>query len=112
MIYGDPQMAILDALCAQYGRPIDHWDDDGAGNMTPVFVPLLTPTEQAAYDDLAVMATLGLQTLTLQQYRDRKADVAGLKAYMALGSPTATQTRDAFRALVRVVGAMLKVGLS
>ena len=103
--------SVLQNLCVTYGRPIDHWADQPDGTVLAVFDPPLNATEQAALDDLVVMATLGIQTLTLAEYRARKADVAGIKAYMALASPTATQTRDAFRALVRVVGAMLKVEL-
>jgi len=107
ILWGSPEYLVLAGLCEKYGRPISGSDADGL----PVFDPPLNPTEQAAFDDLTVMATLGLQTLTLAEYRARKADIAGIKAYMALASPTATQTRDAFRALVRVVGAMLKVEL-
>ena len=101
----------LAVLAIKYGRPITSWIDNGDGTRTAVFVPPLDATEQEAFDDLTVIVALGLP-LTLAEYRARKADIAGIKAYMALASPTATQTRDAFRALVRVVGAMLKIQLS
>lgn len=101
----------LAELCALHLRPIDHWADDGAGNVTPVFVPPLAPAEQSAFDDLEQMATLGLQTLTLAQYQARKADVQGLRGFLALASPTQAQALAAEKALIRVVGAMLKLDL-
>jgi len=127
MQYGDPVSIALQDLCARYGRPIDHWADQPDGSVLPVFVPPLNATEQAAFDDLSVMATLGLQTLTLQEYRDRKADLADVKAqlvalapWLALPPGTAKTNKaiaaeqaigTALTELARIVGALLKVDL-
>lgn len=109
--FGSPDLMRLQALCAQYDRPVEHWDGEGPnGVMTPVFVPPLTPAEQAILDDLTVIASLALP-LTLAEFQACKADVAGLVAYMGLPSPTAAQMQAAFKALVRVTGAMLRVQL-
>lgn len=99
---------ILQTLCERYGRPIAYWDTR-VEPPVPVFEPPLDATEQAALVDLRAMARFGLQTLTLAEYRARKADIAALKAFMALPSPTQAQTLAAFQALVRVTGAMLKL---
>lgn len=101
----------LAVLCAQYGRPIAHWTGT-PGATLPVFVPPLTPAEQATFADLEAMASLGLQTLTLAQFQARKADVALLRAFLALPSPTQAQALAALQALIRVTGAMLKLTLT
>jgi len=103
-------MAAADFIAANL-RPVHDWDWT-TDPPTPLFDPPLTAAERDVLLDLRAIFALGVQTLTLAEYRARKADVAGIKAYMALASPTATQTRDAFRALIRVVGAMLKVEIS
>lgn len=111
MPYLDASTAPLMALCATYLRLPTLTYDVATDTTTFTFAPPLTTAEQATFTDLQQMAGLGLQTLTLAQYQARKADVQGLRDYMALANPTAAQTTAAFKALVRVVGAMLKLGL-
>jgi len=122
----------LTELCRRYGRlPTLTLEGGGTpedGTFALVFDPPLTATEQAVFDDLSVMATLGLQTLTLAEYRARKADIADIKVQLTnlaqwLALPTGTaKTNNAIAAeqaigtalteLARVVGALLKVDLS
>jgi hypothetical protein len=104
-----------DWLVADIGREPVRFVPDGS-TLTVEFLPDLTGAEQATlqafWQDLQALDALGIQTLTLADYRARKQDIADIKAYMALASPTQAQTLAAFRALVRVVGAMLRVQIA
>jgi hypothetical protein len=83
-------------------RPVSGWNGE-----TPVFDPPLTTAEQAILADLQLMARFGVK-LTLTEWRAVKADAAALKAYLGVTSPTAAQTAAATKAIVRVLGTIIR----
>lgn len=95
-------------LCRTYLRdPSSAAVDGGTGTPIFTFVPPLNPAEQVTLDDLATMARFGV-TLTLAEWQGIKADAAGLKAYLGVASPTAAQTAAATKAIVRVLGTIIR----
>lgn len=100
----DPQYDTLLALCSTYLRPPDRWDD-GLGAL--VWEPPLTTAEQATFGDLQLMARFGV-TLTLAEWQSIKADAAGLRNYLGVASPTAAQTAAATKAIIRVLGTIIR----
>jgi len=96
-------------LCEEYlgRRPVTYETNPTTGQITMTFVPPLTTAEQATFDDLAVMVRFGV-TLTLAEWQGIKADAAGLKAYLGVTSPTAAQTAAATKAIVRVLGTIIR----
>ena len=96
------------ALCATYLRsPAEAAREAETGAPLFVFDPPLSAAEQATFDGLASMARFGV-TLTLAEWQSIKADAAGLKAYLGVASPTAAQTAAAVKAVVRVLGTIIR----
>jgi hypothetical protein len=91
------------ALCLQYLREPTTRQSDG----TVTFVPPLTAPEQAILDDLQLMAKFGV-TMTLAEWQSIKADAAALKAYLGIATPTLAQTAAATKAIVRVLGVIVR----
>ena len=94
-------------LCRLYLR-LPEWPvavSDGVA--TFVFDPPLSPAEEATLADLATMTRFGV-TLTLAEWTAIKADAAGLKAYLGVASPTAAQTAAATKAIIRVLGTIVR----
>jgi hypothetical protein len=101
----------LEMACAQYLRRPSGWTDDGAGHFTPTFEPPLTTAEQATFADLQKMARFGIaSSLTLAEYQAMKADLATGRAFLGIASPTQAQAVAAERAIIRVLGALLRDG--
>lgn len=107
MRFNDPTRSILADLTALYLRPIAQWDDDGAGEMTAVFVPPLSGAEQTTFTDLQLMAKFGVQ-MTLAEWQSIKADAAALKAYNGVPTPTLVQTAAAVKAINRVLATIIR----
>jgi hypothetical protein len=80
---------------------------DGSGNVTMTFEPPLTTAEQATFDDLTTMAKFGV-TLTLAEWQSIKGDAANLKAYLGVATPTLVQTAAATKAIIRVLGVIVR----
>lgn len=96
--------AVL-AACEAAGRPAIGFG--GGDTRTLIFTPDLTATEQSQLDDIITACGTNL-SLTLAEWRAIKSDVAGLKQYIGLSSPTAAQTVAATKAIIRVLGAILR----
>jgi hypothetical protein len=79
----------------------------GAAVRECVWVPDLTAAEQVILDDLTTMARFGV-TMTLAEWQGIKADAAGLKSYLGVGSPTAAQTAAATKAIIRVLATIIR----
>jgi hypothetical protein len=106
--YPDAATERLRGLAAEYLRtPADVVTDQQTGTSTLVFVPALTAPEQATLADLATMARFGV-TLTLAEWQGIKTDAANLKAYLGVASPTAAQTSAATKAIIRVLGTIIR----
>jgi hypothetical protein len=90
-------------------RPDSIATDDTSGAPVLVFDPPLTTTEQAALDDLTLMAKFAVSgDLSLAEFRSIKSDIVTARQYVGLPSPTNAQTIAAIRSLIRVVGALLR----
>jgi hypothetical protein len=110
----------LTPLLEQYLRRPDHWDDDGTGNLTPVWVPALTAAEQASYTDLIAMSkTAFTAQLTLAEYQTLKPFLATERTFVrqsqsefiALAQNARDrQLFDAVTALIRVQRQMMRDG--
>ena len=85
--------------------------EQGPGSLTVSFTGTLTAEQRATAqdiaNDLAVLARSGVK-LSLAEWRAIKADIAGLKAYLGVASPTAAQTAAATKAIIRVLGTIIR----
>jgi len=97
----------LQALCVLYLRPATLTGDPVTGVYTLVFEPPLTAPEQAIFADIQVMAKFGVD-MTLAEWQSIKADAAALKAYLGVATPTLVQTAAATKAIVRVLGVIVR----
>jgi hypothetical protein len=84
------------------------WGPEG---VVLTFTPDLTAAEATKLSDfmadIATMAHFGV-TLTLAEWQAIKADAAGLRAYLAVASPTAAQTAAATKAIIRVLATIIR----
>ena len=71
------------------------------------FAPPLTVDEEAIFADLQTMARFGV-AMTLEEWRAIKTDAAGLKAYLAITTPTLAQTAAATKAIIRVLAVIVR----
>lgn len=97
--------AALLRLCSAYLRMPTRYDASDPASF--VWVPPLTSSEQAAFADLEVMATFGVE-LTLAEWQSIKADAAALKAYNGVATPTLAQTAAAVKAINRVLATIVR----
>lgn len=72
-----------------------------------VFTPDLSTAEQGTLADIAVMVKFGVE-MTLAEWQSIKADAAGLKTYLGVASPTLAQTASATKAIIRVLGVIVR----
>jgi hypothetical protein len=94
---------VLRQLLALYLRPWVNWSGG------PVWDPPLTSGEQATLADLSVMANFGItSTITLAEYQAIKPDLALGRAFLGIASPTNAQAVAAEKAIIRVIGALLR----
>jgi hypothetical protein len=80
---------------------------NGGGTVIFTFVPALSPAEQVIFDDLSLMVRFGV-TLTLAEWQSIKADAANLKTYLGVATPTLVQTAAATKAIIRVLGTIIR----
>lgn len=71
-----------------------------------VFDPPLTSAEQAALDALQPVA--GTVNLSVAGYQTIRPDIEGLRTYVALPTPTAAQTAQATKAIIRILRAVFR----
>jgi len=95
------------ALCELYLRPLTGWTTAADGSIAPFFEPPLSAAEQATLADIVLMDRFGVD-LTLAEWQSIKADVAGLKTYNGLASPTLAQTVAATKAQNRVLAVIIR----
>lgn len=103
-------MAIrLADLCVTYLRPHSGYATDSVtGDPIITFDPPLTSAEQTTFDRLANVAKSRVLGITPAEWQALEPDIAGLKTYLGLASPTAAQTASATKAIIRVLAAMLR----
>jgi hypothetical protein len=100
-------VAFIGQLHVYLRDPAD-WDHSTVPP-TPIFVPPLTTAEQATFDDLVKMTRFGLATsLSLAEYQAMKPDLALGEAFLGIASPTNAQAVAAEKAIIRVLGALLR----
>lgn len=76
---------------------------------TPSFGVSLTTAQQATLADILTMMKFGISDdLTLAEFQAMKPDLATGKAYLGLTSPTNAQTVAAVKAIIRVLGDLLR----
>lgn len=73
------------------------------GAVVFTFEPALSPAEQTVYDRLRRIAYSNVPTITPAEWQAVEPDIDGLRNYHALASPTAAQTAQATKALIRIV---------
>jgi hypothetical protein len=73
-----------------------------------VFVPDLTTAEATTFADLVALHRTRDVELTPAEYATLKPDLEGLRTYHGLASPTAAQTAQATKAIIRVLRALLR----
>jgi hypothetical protein len=96
----------LPTLCAQYLRkPVTVTIDIDTGTPVLTFQPPLTVQEQATFADLQVMAKISGE-MTLAEWQAIKAEA--LKTYLGVASPTLVQTAAATKAIIRVLGVIVR----
>jgi hypothetical protein len=97
----------LAMLCDAYLRsPVgSHFD---AGRFVFEFDPSLTAPEQATYNRLRSIAYSNLPSITPAEWQGLEADVALLKTYQNVATPTLAQTVAATKAQSRILRAILR----
>ncbi len=95
------------AMWGQYLRAPTATTFNGDTLVSATFDPPLTAAEQVIFDDLKTMAKFGV-SMTLAEWQSIKADAAGLKSYLGVGSPTLVQTAAATKAIIRVLGVIVR----
>ena len=98
---------ILDDLIRLYLRPCV-WVADGTVDPAPTFTPALSAAEQTTLANLRRFARRGGLVITPDEWEAVKADAATAKAYVGLASPTTAQTTAAIKAVIRVLGAIVR----
>lgn len=85
--------------------PSEHYVEDGA----PVFIfdPPLTVVEQETFDRLMALSRSAVQ-VTPTEWASLQNELDGLRTYHALATPTAAQTTQAVKAIIRVLRALLR----
>lgn len=92
-------------MCVQYlGREPDVTDD--GTTLTVVFTPDLTAAEATTLARIVKISGFGV--ITPAEYGAVEASVTTVKAYLNITSPTNAQTANALKALVRIVGVILR----
>lgn len=100
---------VFPELLTRYLRTALTYGTDGSGNYIATFEPPLSGAEQATFDDIVLMAKLGLTNdLSLAEFQAIKPDLATAKAFIGIASPTAAQSNAALKATIRVLGALLR----
>lgn len=108
-IFPDDTANRVAALCALYLRaPSGYATEDTTGDPVLDFEPALSTAEQTTYADLLAMARAHISGLSLAEYQALKPDLAGLRTYQGLASPTLAQTASAVKAQTRILRALLR----
>lgn len=98
----------LQALCVLNLRPCT-LTGDAVNGAALVFEPPLTAPEQATFADLQLMVKFGITSnITLAEFQAIKPDLATGKAFLGIANPTNAQAIAAEKAIIRVVGALLR----
>ena len=92
-------------LCERYLGVEPVITDDGT-TLSATFTPDLTPAE--AQTLRAIVRISGMFVVTPDEMAARESDFTGLAAFMALPSPTQAQTLAAVKAVIRILGAVLR----
>lgn len=106
----DAVAQALFGLCVLYLRaPNSIATDATTGAPVFEFIPPLTTAEQASFADLQLMAKFAIgDDLTLAEFQAMKPDLATGKQYLGLASPTNAQTVAVIKAIIRVLGDLLR----
>lgn len=99
------RLTRVQGLCVQYLGREPSVTDDGT-TLTVVFTPDLTPDEAATLARIVHISGIGV--VTPAEYAAIEDDIAGLKAFLGVTSPTNAQSVAAIKALVRVLGAIVR----
>lgn len=99
---------LLPALTAAIRAPTSYAFD--GTNVVYTFLPDLTAAEAATFaDTVATLRTREVE-LSVAEYQAIKADIAGLRTYAGIASPTLAQTVSAVKAQSRILRALLRDG--
>lgn len=95
-------------VCSKIRVPSDvAWDGTTA---TYTFTPDLTAAEAVAFDDLVSTFHSHDVELSLTEYQAIKSDIALLKTFAGINTPTLAQTAAATKAQSRILRALLRDG--
>lgn len=89
-------------------EPSDYQYDSATSTATITFTPDLTAAETATLSDMVGAYHTRDLSLTLAEYRAIKPDLAGLRTYAGIASPTLAQTVSAVKAQSRILRALLR----
>lgn len=91
-------------LLTRFLRPPLTYGMDPQGNPIATFEPPLSGAEQTTFNDIILMAKLGLTNdLSLAEFQAIKPDLATAKTFVGISSPTAAQSNAALKATIRVL---------
>jgi hypothetical protein len=100
------------AVAFEAGRlirpPATFADDPTTGAPVLTFEPPLTAAEQAILDRLIRVRLSHVPGISTAEWQALEPDIAGLKTYLGLPTPTAGQTASATKAIIRVLAALLR----
>ena len=103
----DPDGTVAQVAAAiRAPASVGGWDAE-AGTIILTYAPDLTAGELNTLSDLLTLWRFGV-VLTLAEWQAIKGDAAGLRAYLGVASPTLAQTAAATKAIVRVLGTIIR----
>jgi hypothetical protein len=89
-------------------RPASAVSGDEQAGWTFTFTPDLTAGEASTLTDTAAAYRTRNVELTTAEYAALRPDIEGLRTYHGIASPTAAQTAQATKAIIRVLRALLR----
>lgn len=107
-IYPDDLARRVAQLCSQLIRePATLGTDAATGDPVLTFEPPLTTAEQTTYAN--ILRTLrSAVAITPAERQALEPDIATLRTYVGVTSPTAAQTAAATKAIIRVIRALFR----
>lgn len=93
-------------LCVGQLRAPTDMTDDGT-NFSLTFTPDLTAGELTTFSRLVQIASASTE-ITPTEWAAITSDVATVKAFVGIATPTAAQSNAALKATIRVLGALLR----
>jgi len=99
---------LLELVTAQIRKPDQVTFDAANGQVVYTFTVDLTAAEVQTFADCVGTTRTRNVSITLAEYRAIRGDLANLRTFLGLATPTAAQTAAATKSVIRVLAALLR----